>query len=211
MYSYEDRKKIVGQRIEKERKRLGISQKDLLTRIFKSEKSHKTLASWEKGERLPDLDSLVLMADLFHCDVGYLLGDYNEHTRTSADVVKETGLSEAAVDLILKIAAVNQNLSKALSCFITSAGFVNFLVLFLQYRNRVQFIREYQKQIDRISCQIDDDTNTLSISELVALSEEKEKKQRDCQEHCDAKEVLEYKVQKIIFSILNKLEESDNG
>lgn len=108
MYNYESRKEIVGKRIAEERKRLGISQKDLLTQIFKSEKSHKTLTAWEKGERLPDLDSLALMADLFHCDIGYLLGDYNEHTRISADIARETGLSEQAIKTILMLRRDNQ-------------------------------------------------------------------------------------------------------
>lgn len=213
MYSYENRKRIVGKRIEKERKHLGLSQKDLLTKIFKSEKSHKTLAAWEKGDRLPDLDSLALMADLFQCDIGYLLGDYDEHTRTSADIVEETGLSEAAVDLIVKIATVNRNLSKAFSSFITSAGFMDFLILILQYRNNALFIQEYQKQIDKISHLIDDGSYdcTCDISELVTLSERKQRKEDAHKEHCNAKEILEYKMQKQIFCILNELEASENG
>lgn len=211
MTFYENRKTLIGNRIKREREKLGLSQKELLNRIYKSEKSHKMITAWENGNRLPDLDSLALMADVFQCDVGYLLGDYNERTRVSADIVKETKLSESAVNLIKKIGVVNQNLSNALSAFITSQGFMDFLILLHQYRNRALFIQVYQKQIDEISSQIDEDTFSRDISELVALSELKQKKEDACQEHCDAKEVLEYKVQKRIFSILNELEASNNG
>lgn len=101
MFKYEKRRSIIGERIKKERKKLGLSKQELLLRIYKSEKSHKTLSAWEKGERIPDLDSLVRMAEVFNCDVGYLLGDYPEHNRTTSDICAETGLSEEAVSHLL--------------------------------------------------------------------------------------------------------------
>ena len=92
--NYTDRKRCIGNRIKKERESLGLSRGELLTKIYKSESSHKTLAAWEKGERLPDLDSLALMADLFDCDMGYLLGDYEERHYIAADICGKTKLSE---------------------------------------------------------------------------------------------------------------------
>ena len=37
------------------------------------------------------------MCDLFGCEIGYLLCDYDCKTRTATDIQKETGLSEAAI------------------------------------------------------------------------------------------------------------------
>lgn len=103
MTSYENRKAEIGRRIKKEREALGIKPKEFLKRIYKSEQSTKTLTSWERGERLPDLDSLVLMAtEVFDCDIGYLLCDYDEHKRDTADIVEVTGLSEPAADYLRK-------------------------------------------------------------------------------------------------------------
>ena len=34
----------------------------------------RTYASWERGERQPDLDTLVAIADCFHVSTDYLLG-----------------------------------------------------------------------------------------------------------------------------------------
>lgn len=103
MKSYDDRKKIIGNRIKEEREKLGLSQKELLPQIYKSEKSHKMLSAWENGERIPDLDSLSLMADLFGCDIGYLLGDYAEHNYVAADICGKTGLSESAVENLVQM------------------------------------------------------------------------------------------------------------
>ena len=103
MTSYSDRKRIIGSRIKKEREDLGLSKNELLPKIYKSEKSHKMLTAWENGERLPDLDSIALMANLFNCDIGYLLGDYNERHYIAADICYRTGLSEKAVESLIRI------------------------------------------------------------------------------------------------------------
>ena len=95
--TYAGRREIIGKRIKKERERLGLSKKELLVQLYLSGASHKTLTVWEEGERIPDLDTLARMADLFECDMGYLLGDYDERRRVAADVCAETGLSEDAV------------------------------------------------------------------------------------------------------------------
>lgn len=95
---YRGRAKIIGKRIFAERKKQGWSQNDLLLKIYMSGSSHKSLRSWEKGERLPDLDSLARMAEVFQCDIGYLLGDYEERTRNAADIVRKMGLSTLAAE-----------------------------------------------------------------------------------------------------------------
>lgn len=130
MTNFDERKKTIGARIRAEREKLGLSRKELLPKIYKSEKSHKTLAAWEDGDRLPDVDSLALMAELFNCDIGYLLGDYDEHRRVTADVCAETGLSERAADWICRIhqqkpggAVLSEQLLDALSSLVTADEF----------------------------------------------------------------------------------------
>lgn len=100
MLRYEIRKKKIGERIKALRKEMGWTPKEFLQKIYMSEQSHKTLTAWEAGERLPDLTSLVRMADLFKCDVGHLLCDYDEPTRDIADAANVTGLSGPAVAAI---------------------------------------------------------------------------------------------------------------
>lgn len=130
MKSYENRKIAIGDRIRAEREKRGLKMKEFLPQIYKSEQSYKTLAAWENGERLPDLDSLTRMAEIFDCDVGYLLCDYDEHRRTTSDVCAETGLSEQAAQWIIGLHRaetlsndLSNQLLNALSRLITSESF----------------------------------------------------------------------------------------
>lgn len=101
MIDYESRKVEIGKRIKRERETAGLGKKELLAKIYMSESSHKTLSAWESGERIPDLESLTRMADLFDCDIGYLLCDYNERTRDIADASQVTGLSPGAIEQLI--------------------------------------------------------------------------------------------------------------
>ena len=102
MIDYESRKVETGKRIKYEREKAGLSKKELLVKIYMSESSHKTLSSWENGKSLPDLNSLARMADLFGCDIGYLLCDYDDRTRDIADASHITGLSPGAIEQLIK-------------------------------------------------------------------------------------------------------------
>lgn len=106
---YEKRKKTIGKRIQSERKRLKITQAELLKRCYLSENSVSSLRAWEQGDRLPDLDTLCRMADVFECDVGYLLGDYDARSRVTSDICNETGLSEKTVEIFRYLRQISQN------------------------------------------------------------------------------------------------------
>lgn len=92
--------KIIGGRIKTQRKELGLSQ-DALSEMLNCDRG--VLGKYEKGERLPPLDLLLYMCDKFDCDLGYLLGEYEEKTRVNADICKETGLDEEAIIFLKKM------------------------------------------------------------------------------------------------------------
>lgn len=138
---YSNRLSTVGNRIKTERKKLGLKKADFLPRIYKSETSHKTLTAWENGERLPDTDSLALMAELFDCDIGYLLGDYAEHHRVTADICAETGLSEKAVDVILQYKKQNPDYIKSLNFLLESDNFEAVLCSIGEYSESLQLLK----------------------------------------------------------------------
>ena len=103
IFRYELRKGMVGDRIKKERDRSGLTQEVLaekITLLVNAEKevSQSTIASWESGKTLPPLGRLIALADIFGCDIGYLLGDHEQRRRDTADVCKVTGLTESAVE-----------------------------------------------------------------------------------------------------------------
>lgn len=103
MIDYKKRAVEVGKRIKNEREKCGWSRKKFLPKIFMSENSFKAIQSWENGDRLPDLTSLARMAELFKCDIGYLLGDYPERTRDEADASIITGLSGETIRILQQI------------------------------------------------------------------------------------------------------------
>ena len=97
----EQRKELIGERIRYERKTLGLSQERFAEEL---DRERALIGRWERGERLPSLEDLINMCELFQCEVGYLLCEegYENKTRTVTDICKSTGLSEEAVKLLIE-------------------------------------------------------------------------------------------------------------
>lgn len=92
--------KKIGERIRAERFKNGYRTQDDLC-----EKLHigrNKLSSWEQGKRLDlNIEDLLKLCELFHCEIGYLLGEYDTPQRTTTDISIETQLSPKAVENIL--------------------------------------------------------------------------------------------------------------
>ena len=71
----------IGERIKKERKKRGISQRNLANRI---NISHTTIARIEKGETKPDASTTIALADFFQVSTDYILG----RTDTRPEAIK---------------------------------------------------------------------------------------------------------------------------
>lgn len=86
----------IGKRIQNERKDHGLSLEALAGEIGVT---RQTLSKWEKGDNgtSPALWDLLRLCELFDCDFGYLIGDYECRTRITTDIRNQTGLSELAV------------------------------------------------------------------------------------------------------------------
>lgn len=88
--------KVIGQRIKELRNANKWSQDNLIERLHIS---RNTLSAVENGRQDKfTLDILLSCCDVFGCDMGYLLGEYEECKKLDAQFVyNETGLSEKAV------------------------------------------------------------------------------------------------------------------
>ena len=111
IWKYEQRKAQIGKRIKNERNQKKLSQQELadaISAMLNSDPDCKgigqnTVSNWEKGITLPPLSKLIALSNIFDCDIGYLLCDYDEPTRNLADVVEQTGLSgEAVKSLVMR-------------------------------------------------------------------------------------------------------------
>ena len=89
--------KKFGERVKKERKRLDLTQEELSDRLGGGNRSRITV--WEAGKlkEFPSLEVVDTLADIFSCDIEYLLGIIDGRTRAETDISKETGLSDEEV------------------------------------------------------------------------------------------------------------------
>lgn len=87
----------IGERIKQERKAAGLSQDELGERLTYK---RQTIAKWEKGESFPELRDMLQMCNLFGCELGYLLCEYDCKTREATDIQEVTGLSELAIKIL---------------------------------------------------------------------------------------------------------------
>ena len=134
----------IGNRIHDERLKLNLSQRELIARMRNRDAGmgRAILLDLEKGEYgkderfttgiLSDLENsvpvkglairqLTALCDIFDCDIGYLLCEYDEKTWGKHEVAKYTGLSEQAIDALH---ALQQNGDR----FIRVLPFINQLL-----------------------------------------------------------------------------------
>ena len=147
---YADRKVQIGRRIKENRKRCHLTQIQLLEKCYLSEKSVASLRAWERGERLPDLDTLCRMCDIFDCDTGYLLCDYDARRRETADVCTVTGLSEDAVH---KLQAYSRSSTPGAVMIVQILSLLIESDYFAEFMGQIRF---YASQVDGIRTQLEE-------------------------------------------------------
>lgn len=87
----------IGQRIQAERTnpKRPMTQIMLANRMYTTQ---NTISNWERGKVTPSTDQLTQLAEIFKCDVAYLLCDYDERSKETAAISDATGLSVAAIE-----------------------------------------------------------------------------------------------------------------
>lgn len=102
--SKNDRAVQIGERIKQERKANGF--KDQLSLATEMYVAQNTISSWETGAVVPSMEQLIRLAKLFHCDVAYLLCDYDDRNITDKWITEQIGLTSDAIQW-LRIAKTN--------------------------------------------------------------------------------------------------------
>lgn len=80
----------LGQRIAEERKKLGISQVGLATRL---DVSRQAISKWESDAAIPEIDKLIALSRLYGVSVGWLLG-VEELPEPPGNQTSRSGISE---------------------------------------------------------------------------------------------------------------------
>lgn len=75
-------------RIAEQRKKLGLSQEELATKLKISQKS---ISKYERGDRRPSFETLVAMSSIFNVSVDYLLGNDIQDSHVQKNNILNTG------------------------------------------------------------------------------------------------------------------------
>lgn len=108
----------IGERIRSERKQKKWSQDNLLTELsVKGIKIHRnTLSDIENGCKrgVFPLPLLTALSELFNCEVGYLLCEFDCKTGRNTDISNETGLSDNAINALVEMSQQDLLVANAL-------------------------------------------------------------------------------------------------
>lgn len=116
-------KAMLGSNIASYRKRQGLTQAGLAEKINYSDKA---VSKWERGESVPDILTLVQLAELFDITVNELLTDPNRLPEQTGAVV---GRMEKAVEKTLKRKADKQSILGLSSLLVWFVGLLLFVIL----------------------------------------------------------------------------------
>lgn len=87
---------LIMNNIRVSRQEKGLTQEELANELYIS--ARQTVGKWERGEDGGiTLQQLRGLCNLFNCEIGYIVGDYDTKRKATADASEETGLSNASV------------------------------------------------------------------------------------------------------------------
>ena len=100
---------LIGDRIRAERKKRKWSQEDLIEKLAQTKMQvrigRNSISKIESSSKHDfscfGLDLLIALSELYDCEIGYLLGEYDCPTGRNTDIKEETGLSNEAINTLL--------------------------------------------------------------------------------------------------------------
>ncbi len=101
---------VIGQNIESARKNKGLTQPKLIEKLSeKNEKtiSRNTLSKIERGDSSAyhtfRFDTLAAFSEILGCDIGHLIGEYQQRTRELADICDVTGYNADVIEFMTNL------------------------------------------------------------------------------------------------------------
>lgn len=161
----------IGKRIKTMRKKRGWSQDKFIEQLntVYLQIGRNKLSKIENGDEFAfTLDFLFACCKLFHCDIGYLMGEYGEcKTRDNQFIHEQTGLSGEAIQRIIDLRPSPDNAARfiiptdALDIMNWIIEHINYDLLMLYLSFLCKKAREHQH-----SCDEDDGTYLETRNEL---------------------------------------------
>lgn len=167
-------KEKIAQRIKKERIAAGLTQQELADAVFHD---RQLIIKWERGASFPSLEDMVNLCDIFNCELGYLLCEFDDCKTYDEQFCHDfLGISPDSVNKLIEWknnSLKRKNLSGldvVLSCvnFDSALGQVN------EYENNTQtysFLQKrYNKEVENAG---ENYTTNLNLHELLTREMEK--------------------------------------
>lgn len=111
---------VIGARLKEARKTMGYSLEYVAEAC--QIQQYQTISKWESGNTTPSLEKLLLLCELYGCDLGYFIGEYDCKTRKNTDIKAETGLSEDVINQLRADNAFKSSKIQALNALIEFDG-----------------------------------------------------------------------------------------
>lgn len=167
----------IGERLKSIREKKGKSLSDVAELLKCNE---RTVRNYESGQAVP-LTKLLMFCNELECDMGYLLGEYDESNKDIAFICKETGLSEKTIEYLKE----NQDIRKGREEIIPSLSALfeeehNHAISYEEIEQDLQDLYEEDvavRFLDYFIPRIDRVTST--IREIIIQNEEIEEYKQD--------------------------------
>lgn len=125
---------VLGARLKEARKTMGYSLEYVAEAC--NIQQYQTVSKWENGNTTPSLEKLLTLCELYGCDLGYFIGEYDCKTRKSTDIKAETGLSEIAINQLRADKAFKSSRIQAINALIEfdNGGIIQDVYSFLFHK-----------------------------------------------------------------------------
>lgn len=134
----------LGTQIKKNRKKLSLSQEELANKVFVSRQS---ISNWETNKTYPDIQSLLLLSEIFSISLDSLIkGDIEEMKQEISSQEKKEFQKNSRIFTILFIAIIL--LPVPLVMLFKWWGFISYLIIYGITMYYAFHIEAYKKRYD---------------------------------------------------------------
>ena len=99
--SFDEIKKALKKNLKKARKKAGYKTQEDFAKAFHV--SIDTVRNWEQGRGVPEIGTLLYLAEFLDCDLDYLIGRIDKPTHDLQFITDELRLSEEAVKKLMQL------------------------------------------------------------------------------------------------------------
>lgn len=166
MINIYDRIKI-GNRLRELREEKKWSQEELgeLCEV----QSRQTIAKWEHGDITISFNQMIKLCNIFDCDIGYMLCEYDTKHHVAANIQEQTGLSESAINVLQKLGKKARILTDTLSSLLVQPEFDQWLWQIYRIASEYFICKQLEKE-KKIELKTMDDPRITTMAESAMQS-----------------------------------------